>query len=152
MRFNPKPKSRWKLLLIVGVPVAALLVAGLMTNTNPPTNIAQTTPDEAPELRTRVYSQSVDEVAIAARAVALEQKTWFKSWRVIKAENDTINIEVPVLFYTDDLTVSLDTIDGQTRVNVESKSRVGQGDFGENRRHIAQFLKGLDQRLGKGST
>lgn len=157
MRFNPKPKSRWKWLLIIGVPVVALGVIGKMTNTNPPTNAAKTTPDETPALRTRVYSQSVEKVLDAARAVTLEQKTWFKSWRIPPQSEITsgpphheLRVEVPVLIYTDDLTVHVDTDDkGQTRVNVESKSRVGRGDFGENRRHVAQFLRALDKALIK---
>ncbi len=159
MRFNPKSKGRWKWLLIVGVPVVAILVVGKMTNTNPPTNLAQTTPDEAPELRTRLYRQTPDEVLQAAKTVAGEQKTWFKLWRISPQSEVTsgpphhqLKVEVPVLFYTDDLTVSLDTVDGQTRVNVKSKSRVGQGDFGENRRHVAQFLAALDRQLGMDSS
>ena len=157
MRFNPKTKGRWKWLLIIGVPVAAFLVAGKTMNTDPPTNSAQTAPDEAPELRTRIYDQSVEAVTKTARAVALEQTTWLRSWRVVPQSEISsgtphrdLKIEVPVLFFTDDLTVRIDTNEkGKTRVNVESKSRVGQGDFGENRRHVIQFLRALDQALTK---
>ena len=155
MRFNPKPTGCWKWLLIIGVPIVLLGVIGKMTNTNPPTNLAQTAPDEAPELRTRIYSQSVAQVNDAAHAVALEQKTWFRWWRIVPqgeissgTPHHDFKVEVPVLFFTDDLSVHIDTDGaGQTRVNVTSKSRVGQGDFGENRRHIAQFLRALDQAL-----
>ena len=153
MRFNSKPKSRWTWLLIAAVPVVAFLVAGKTMNANPPTNTAQTTPDETPELRTRVCWQDVETVTQAARDVALQQTTWLRSWRVVKTDENTIHVEVPVLFFTDDLTVHVDTDDkGQTRVNAESKSRVGQGDFGENRRHVAQFLRALDQTLIKRGT
>ena len=154
MRFNSKSKSRWKWLLILGVPVAAFLVAGQTMNSNPPTNSAQSTPDAVPELRTRVYSQSLAEVNQAARAVALNQTTWLRSWRIVRQPEvktgpprEDFSVEVPVLFFTDDLTVHMDTEHGKTRVNVESKSRVGQGDFGENRRHVAQFLRALDEKL-----
>ena len=152
MRFNSKTKIGWKWLLIFAVPVAALLIAGKTMNTNPPTNSAQTTPDEAPELRTRTYVQSVDEVVRAARQVAGEQATWLRAWRVTENADNTIHVEVPVLFFTDDLTIRVDENAGQTRVNVASKSRVGQGDFGENRRHIAQFLRALDEALLKRGT
>lgn len=157
MRFNPQPKGRWTWLLIVAVPIVALGIIGKMTNTNPLTNTAQTTPDEAPELRTRVYpQQDVETVTEAARAVARQQKTWLRSWRIpLQSEissgtpHHQLRIEVPVLFYTDDLSVYVDTDDeGKTRVNVTSKSRVGQGDFGENRRHVAQFLRALDEEIG----
>ncbi len=155
MRFNPKSTGRWKWLFIIGIPIVTLGVIGKVTNTDPPTNSAQTTPDAAPELRTRVYSQSVETVNQKAREVATAQTTWLRSWRVAPPGEITsgtphhdFQVEVPVLFFTDDLTVHLDTTDdGETRVNVESKSRVGQGDFGENRRHIAQFLRALDQAL-----
>ena len=150
MRFNPKSKNRRRWLLVGAVCVAAFLVAGQTMNTSPPTNSAQTAPDAMPELRTRAYVQPVEEVAPVARQVALEQKTWLRSWRVVKMGNDVIRVEVPVLFFTDDLTVHIDTDDaGKTRVNVESKSRVGQGDFGENRRHVAQFFKSVGSSVNQ---
>ncbi len=159
MRFNPNSKSRWKWPLVISVPIAAFLIAGKTMNTSPPTNSAQTTPDETPELRTRTYSQSVDEVFQAAQTAASEQKTWFKSWRIVpKTEvwagppHHEISVEVPVLFFTDDLTIDIDLAKGGTAVNVESHSRVGKGDFGENRRHIAQFLRALDQAIGNSGT
>ena len=147
MRFNPKPKGRWRWLLL---PVALVVVAGVigkMTNTSPPTNRAQSAPDEVPELRTRLYSQSPAEVMQAARRVASEQKTWLRSWRVGPAQGNELRVEVPVLMFTDDLTLRIDQHYSQTRVNVTSQSRVGQGDFGENRRHIAHFLRALDEAL-----
>lgn len=156
MHLNPKSKGRWKWLLVIVVPVVALGVIGKMTNTNPPTNAAKTTPDETPALRTRVYSQDVEAITNAARTIATGQKTWFRSWHIPPQSEATsgtphrdFRIEVPVLFFTDDLTVHIDTDDkGQTVVNVTSKSRVGQGDFGENRRHVAQFLRALDKEIG----
>lgn len=147
MRFNPQTKSHRNWLFIVAVPVAAFLIAGKTMNTYPLTNSEQTSPDAAPELRPRFYWQSVEEVNEVARAVVREQKTWFKSWNEVKAADNSIHVEIPVLFFTDDLTIHVEESEGQTRVNVTSKSRVGHGDFGENRRHIAQFLRALDERL-----
>ena len=154
MRFNPKPKSRWKWLLVPVAFVVAAGVAGKMLNTSPPTNNAQTSPDAAPDLKTRVYSQSVEQVYAAAQAVVSEQKTWFKAWKTVHksevgagAEHRRVNVEVPVIFFTDDLTINIGAGEGGATVNVESKSRVGEGDFGENRRHVAQFLRALDERL-----
>ena len=147
MRYNSKTKSRWKWPLILSIPTIAFLIAGKTMNSSPPTNTAKTAPDETPELRTRICVNSVEEVTQSAQQVAGEQKTWFRSWRVVKTDDNTIHVEVPVLFFTDDLMIHVDENEGKTRVNVESKSRVGQGDFGENRRHIAQFLRALDQKL-----
>ncbi len=121
-------------------------------NTDPPTNSAQTSPDAAPELRTRVYRQKIGLVRQAAVVTAFEQTTWLRGWRVVPSEDDTIRVEVPVLVFTDDLTITVDQNDGQTRVNVSSKSRVGKGDFGENRRHVAQFLRALDEAIGDSET
>ena len=147
MHFKSQFKNRRAWLIIFAVPVAAFLIAGKTMNTDPPTNSAQTTPDETPELRTRLYRQSRDEVFQAAQQVAREQTTWLRSWRVVQDNDRTIHVEVPVLFFTDDLTIRVDQSAGQTRVNVASKSRVGRGDFGENRRHVAQFLRALDEKL-----
>ena len=158
MRLNPKPKSRWKWLTLLAVPVLALAILSRTMNTSPPTNRAQTAPDAAPELQTRIYSPSVNEVYAAAQAVIGEQQTWFRQWRIVpQAEihagtpHHQIKVEVSVLFFTDDLTVKIDASNGKTRLNVESQARVGQGDFGENRRHVVQFLEALDERLQSSS-
>ena len=167
MHFDSAPKKRWRWLLPLALVPASFLVAGKLMNTSPPTNSAQTAPDEAPELRTRVYGQSVAQVYAAAQKVAAQQKTWFKSWRIVTRaqafagpQQSQLDVEVPVLFFTDDLKISISAADDMvadstvataTKVNVESKSRVGQGDFGENRRHIAQFLAALDKEMGGGA-
>ena len=152
MRFNPQTKGRWKWPLIIATPIVAFLIAGKTMNSSPPTNVAQTTPDETPELRTRNYWQSVEEVTQTARQIASAQTTWLRSWRVIQTDGNPIHVEVPVLFFTDDLTIRIDQNGEKARVNVASKSRVGQGDFGENRRHVAQFLRALDEALIKRGT
>jgi len=58
----------------------------------------------------------------------------------------------PLFRFIDDLTiwVSLDQ-DGLTRVDVLSRSRVGKGDLGVNRRRIDRLLRRLDTALGPGS-
>lgn len=133
----------------------ALWGASRAFNTNPPTNRAQTSATSAPELRSRFYTASLQDVEAVARRVARQQTTWGRAWKVVylaRADNDparrTLDVEVPVLFFTDDLVVQLEELDaGRTRVDVESRSRVGRGDFGENRRHIVQFLRALDAAM-----
>ncbi len=146
---------RWKW-LIIAAPFAAFLVAAKLLNSSPPTNRAQTAPDAAPELRTRLYSHNLNTTFDLAREVAQNQTTYRQSWRIgalanAGADSTTrqLKIEVPVLVFTDDLTVTLHAQGDQTSVDVESKSRVGEGDFGENRRHIVQFLSALDAKLAK---
>ena len=134
MRFK-SPKGRWKWLLLLVVPFAAFAVAGKLLNTSPPTNRARTAPD-------------------AAREVIQHQTIYGGDWRIVQTARDEtdgatrhLDVEVPVLFFTDDLTVTLRARGNQTSVDVDSLSRVGQGDFGENRRHVEQFLRALDEKL-----
>ena len=163
MRFFSKATGRRRIMLSAASFVA-LLVAAKMLNTSPLTNSASTDSNAAPELKTRVYAPDVARVYAAAQSVITEQKTWFKSWRVVNgtqthAESQAhagpqqcqLDVEVPVLFFTDDVKISISAGAGGTQVDVESRSRVGQGDFGENRRHIVQFLKALDEKLDEAS-
>ena len=147
--------SRWKWLLLAA-PFAAFLVAAKLLNSSLPTNRAQTARDAAPELRTRVYPLELSTTFEAVRETVQNQTTWGQSWRIVETaqdENDSttrhLNVEVPVLFFTDDLTVTVRTQSNGTSVDVDSKSRVGQGDFGENRRHLVQFLRALDKQMAK---
>ena len=154
MRFK-QSKSRWKWLLLLAAPIAAFVGAAKIFNTSPPTNSARTDPSAAPDLKTRFYSQSINQVFAAAQSVADAQKTWGRAWRVVPAaevwagpKHHKLAVQVPVLVFTDDLSALITTDkNGQTRVDVESHSRVGEGDWGENRRHIAQFLHALDAKL-----
>lgn len=152
MRFKSS-KNRWKWLGLAA-PFVAILVAGKMFNTSPPTNRARTSPDAAPELRTRVYARDLGATFDAAREVVHAQSTWGKTWRIVetaRADSDLLtrhlDVEVPVLGFTDDLTITLRAQNGATRVDVDSMSRVGNGDFGENRRHVARFLRALDEKM-----
>jgi uncharacterized protein (DUF1499 family) len=43
--------------------------------------------------------------------------------------------------------VTLSEANGTTTVNVQSQSRVGRGDLGENRRHVVQLFTVLDEKL-----
>lgn len=154
MRFK-SPKGRWKWLLLLVVPFAAFAVAGKLLNTSPPTNRARTAPDAAPPLRTRVYPLDLKATFDAAREVIQHQTIYGGDWRIVQTARDEtdgatrhLDVEVPVLFFTDDLTVTLRAQGTKTSVDVDSMSRVGQGDFGENRRHVEQFLRALDEKLG----
>lgn len=152
MRFK-SPKGRWKW-LILAAPFAAIVIAAKLFNTSPPTNRAQTAPDAAPPLRTRLYALDLNRTFDAAREVVQHQTTWGQDWRIVNTARDETNlaarhldVEVPVIFFTDDLTVTLRAQGDQTRVDVDSMSRVGKGDWGENRRHVVQFLSALDEKL-----
>lgn len=144
-------KSTWIWLL---APVAALGALGFALNTNPPTNKSQTSPEAIdPQLKTRVYNASFEQVLAATRSTIGSLKTYGRAWHTVPQnglmafDEREISVAVPVLFFTDYLTVSLKTNGVKTVVNAESHSQVGRGDFGENRRHIIQFLTALDEKL-----
>jgi uncharacterized protein (DUF1499 family) len=147
LQLSPK----WALLIAV---VAAFLVVAKLTNTNPPTNRATTSPGHEDEaLRSRFYEAPLSRVITAAQTTLQSQRTYGRSWKITGYDSSTvdsqqIHVEVPVLVFTDDLTVSIKQgSDGHTRVDCVSASRLGSGDFGENKRHVAQFLDALDLLL-----
>jgi uncharacterized protein (DUF1499 family) len=45
--------------------------------------------------------------------------------------------------FTDDVHVRLEAVTGGTRVHARSRSRVGKGDFGQNRRNLLELLRAL---------
>lgn len=145
-------KFTWFWLL---APVAALGAASFLLNTNPPTNRAQTSPDATdPRLKTRTYAASFEQVLAATHQTVRSLKTYGRSWQIVPQnglmafDEREIVVAVPVLVFTDTLTISLHAQNDRTVVDVESHSNIGNGDFGENRRHIIQFLAALDEKLG----
>ena len=133
-------KKRWLVPLVF---LGAFVVFAKVMNTNPPTNSARTSPDDA-ELPTTLY-QTQPELA-APKVAKLRRSTYGRAWKFVAQHNvspDEIQLvfHVPVVVFTDVLTVSLKRMDAQTtQVNIESHSQIGQGDFGENRRHIRQMI------------
>lgn len=109
------------------------------------TNIA-TTSDAAdwPELKPRRYDRSAAEVMQAA------VRTFdHLSWQLVSQEPLALAAEVPIrnTAFIDDFRVTLTEEGTQTVVNVDSRSRVGKGDFGANRRHVVQFFIVLEQQI-----
>ncbi|BCM91969.1 hypothetical protein IAD21_03848 [Abditibacteriota bacterium] len=142
-------RVRWLLPLTL---LGAFIVFAKMTNTNPPTNSARTSPQEG-ELQTRVYETVPD---LAAKDFAqLTLSTYGRSWKLVETNHISKNevqlvFHVPVVVFTDILTVTVRQISAdESEVNVESHSQIGQGDFGENRRHVLQILSVLDDRYSQ---
>jgi hypothetical protein len=145
--------AQWALIFSI---VAVLAVVALRANTSPPTNRAETTPDHEDEaLRSRFYDVSLPNAISAVQQALRAQKTYGRGWKITGYDSTTsqsqrIHAEVPVIIFVDDFAVTLKRqSDGGTRVDCLSASRVGKGDFGENRRHIIQFLDALDEALKK---
>lgn len=97
------------------------------------------------ELQPRQYEaplQSVSEAVLAS----LDHL----GWDVVYRDETTFEVEIPVArigLFIDDMKVTLSENNGITTVNVQSHSRVGRGDLGENRRHVMQLFTVLDQKL-----
>lgn len=157
-RLRLSKRSRWLLLpaALLALPVA-LKVAGVE-----PTNRART--DESnPDVRLhpRIYTQSPEEVRREVLALVPTLSKYGRAWRVVgedaglgteRGGSVLIRCEVPVLVFTDDLTITIRAEGAGARAEVESAARVGNGDMGENARHIRQLLAALDERLGASAT
>jgi uncharacterized protein (DUF1499 family) len=122
--------------------------------------VAQTRPDHPePTLRTRRYPRHGDPAAFrrAIEETIPRLSTYGRSWRLAGTTPVadaggcfTVQAEVPVLLYIDDLAVQVhsDPTNAYWLVDVTSRSRVGKSDLGENRRHVVQLLKALEERIG----
>jgi uncharacterized protein (DUF1499 family) len=99
---------------------------------------------EWPELRPRRLATSPAIVANALPEIVQQL-----GWRLVEQHNTTFQVEVSVLFgiFIDDMHIELGEDNGATVVSVRSQSRVGQGDLGENRRHVVQLWAALDQHF-----
>ena len=145
-------RPNWKIIAAIGAPVIVgvfLMKRGGMLE---PANTAQTSPDH-PEsfLRTRRFSGDLPTVGAAVQSTLAGLKTYGRSWSIKQIRRDSQSMsfktEVPVLTFTDDLLVTLRSEGKSTTCDVRSSSRVGNGDFGENKRHIRQLLHELDAKL-----
>ena len=140
--------------IIIGIVAVVVIFVGLLVvaRTVYPTNIADTAPDHAETaLRTRHYRTDLKTFRTETEKIIPALSTWGRNWKFISAEENetalTINAEVPVVVFTDDLKIKAEKAADGITVNVHSNSRVGKSDFGENRRHLLQILEALDARF-----
>jgi uncharacterized protein (DUF1499 family) len=106
----------------------------------------QAFPDLAP-LRTTAPAA---EVFAKARDVVAAS-----GWTLVEASEADGRIEATAetswVRFKDDVVVRITTgPDGQTRVDVRSKSRMGRGDMGQNAKRVRGFLAALEARLAAG--
>lgn len=142
--------------VVVGLIVAGTVATLFILN---PQNYAETSEDAGDNaLLTRRFKTVKDISALVEdlKFLLSGQTTYGRNWKVAgsEIENDSavIKAEVPIVIFTDDLEVRLnfapskniDSVKNEIVVNVRSASRVGNSDFGENRRHIKQILEKLD--------
>lgn len=55
----------------------------------------------------------------------------------------------PIFQFVDDVTVTLNPIEAGTRIDIESESRVGKGDLGQNPRNIQMLVEQIHVLLGR---
>lgn len=116
-------------------------------------NRAQTRPGHPdPSLGGRTYA--IPFSGVWAGAVELASGG-LVGWSVVETDDERGVIlaesTTRVFRFVDDvrIQVSLDE-NGQTRVDMASASRVGQGDLGQNARRIRKFFRALDRKVGAG--
>ena len=141
---------RWPMLiLVVALILPWLLVPrfGARLRQGMTSNVVSTSPQaEWPELRPRRVAVPPGTVADALPGIFRQL-----GWRLVELNGTTFKAEVPVArigLLTDDFVGTLSEENGTTLVNVTSSARVGQGDLGENRRHVVQFWAVLEQHFG----
>ncbi len=70
------------------------------------------------------------------------------SWAVADVTPDAMHLtrKTRVMGYTDDVRLFLRPVPGGVQVHAESRSRVGKGDLGQNRRNILELWRALAPR------
>lgn len=130
--------------------VVSILVIG---RTFYPDNVAETALDGGKkDLKTRIYKTDLQTARKTVQEIIPTLSTYGSNWKIANDKTQSENVitaEVPVIFFTDDLTVKMTEKDSEVQIDVVSKSRVGKSDFGENARHVRKILNALDEKLGK---
>ncbi len=103
-----------------------------------------------PDLRPRTYDSSPRNTLQFAAAAA----NGIRNWKVTKRDEETgklyAEVRTALPLFTDDVTVTVaptETDGDASLVTIRSRSRVGQGDLGENARHIRALQAAMDDKL-----
>ncbi len=108
-------------------------------------NVAETSPNHADErLRDRRYKRTPDEIASLLRQLATSMTRWRFTGYDPAAGVVTLEHDTPIITFTDDITLRLRQVNGETVVSGRSASRVGSYDFGMNARNLRSILSTLD--------
>lgn len=140
---------------ILGVAVGALAIGAAALSIANPNSFAETSADAHENLRTRIYKTDLREFVENTEQIIPSLSTYGKNWKIVStnaSENSTsIKAEVPVLIFIDDLEIKAvyNQSTNETTVNIRSAARLGSSDLGENRRHVLQILKVLDERFAR---
>lgn len=112
------------------------------------THEAQTsTEPEFPELKARFYAAPREQVF----KTTVEVVRNLPKWTLVSQDESSGMIKAiwtsTVRKFIDDITITIRSEAGQTRVDAHSISREGKGDIGMNRHHLRTFLSTLDERM-----
>ena len=147
---------KW-LLLVLALPF--LLAAGALFSNHPPLleppgpfarlklyltrNVAQTRVDHVQSELRPIHLELPVEEAMAAVIHAMHQLHWTE----ISQEPGVLRAQVTTrwLGFTDDVEVHLEPVGNGVQVQARSSSRVGQGDFAANTRHILDLFDTLHE-------
>jgi uncharacterized protein (DUF1499 family) len=131
---------------------AAVGIAGLAFAN--PGNVAETAENHKDKsLRPRKYKTNPQNLVAELEKLIPALASYGQNWKFIStdvSENSAVvKAEIPVVFFTDDLEIKgeYDVETDETTVNIRSASRIGNTDFGENRRHVLQILRALDEKF-----
>jgi len=130
-------RTRWAVLCLLGV--------GLTACTGSFSNSATTGTDGG-----RYYRA---EPAIVFKAAQQAFSRWPRGRGVLDSDPKLGTVhgysETNFWKFKDDLYVTIRAKGARSRVEVTSKSRIGQYDFGGNNRNIEEYLSALDRLLGE---
>lgn len=106
--------------------------------------------DAYPEVTARLYPVGIDRLYEAVR-VQLAERGWAVSLDRPPVSGDTAVIEAtartPIFAFADDVAIRLLAMPDGTRLDMRSRSRIGEHDLGQNARRILAFLSDLDAAL-----
>ena len=125
-----------------GVPTTGQVRALLARGSG--SNFAATSPAATdPRLRPRVLAlppaAAADRVAGALAAL--------RGWRLVGRGEGVIQATrtTRLFHFVDDISILLEPAAGGTAVSARSGSRIGRGDFGQNRRNLAELWRALGE-------
>src|SRR5262245_57309085 len=106
-------------------------------------NWADTGEPGDPSLAPRILALPPREALDAVRAAVAR----LPRWRVESTDPDQLLVRATrrsrLFRFVDDVTVRLERDGGGSRVHARSQSRVGRGDFGQNRRNLLELFAAL---------
>ena len=95
-----------------------------------------------PDLQTYTTEQDAD--ALFAKALQVANNM---GWEVVEANQEAGRIEATDTTtwfgFKDDVVIRIESVDGETQLDISSKSRVGRSDVGKNAARIRDFLAAL---------